>query len=213
MRASQPEERRSPNWSKFRQVFCEAHFQEKSQEQSSSVCPSVQPPLEETDSDRKERTLLHGLKTKFPFTWSKTFHHRGKQQQLVFSLFRTCGFLPGFLVKSQDHYRSSRESTFFNFFFGGFEARSGSKNRPLGQFSPSLAVVLWQAYWRILLLCIYIPSPLTKSFDLFGRRMGCFKRPWAGIELELHSPSWPFSEPRLVFRAPYPLDQRSFPGC
>ena len=95
---------------------------------------------------------------------------------------------------------------FFCFVYGCFESRSGYKDRPIRRFSPSPSVVwrsvLWPGDWRILLLCIYIPAPFTESFDRLGRRM-IFKVAGAGIELRLHSSSWP--------RAPYPLDQRSFP--
>ena len=53
--------------------------------------------------------------------------------------------------------------------------------------------VLWPGDWQILLLCIYVPAPFTESFDRLGKRM-IFKVTGAGIELELHSSSWPFSE-------------------
>ena len=85
----------------------------------------------------------------------------------------------------------------FCFVFGCFESRSGYKDRPIGRFSPNPSVVwrslLWLGDRRILLLCIYIPAPFTESFDRLGRRM-IFKVAGAGIELELHSSSWPFSE-------------------
>ena len=81
-----------------------------------------------------------------------------------------------------------------------FESRSGYKDRQIGRFSPSPSVVwrsvLWPGDWRILLLCTYIPAPFTESFDRLGRRM-IFKVAGAGIELELHNSSWPFSE-RLI---------------
>ena len=42
--------------------------------------------------------------------------------------------------------------------------------------------------WLILLLCIYIPAPLTESFDLLRRRIILLQRSWSeNRELELHS--------------------------
>ena len=115
-----------------------------------------------------------------------------------------CPYFSGFLVISLN--MSSLLTPIFTFqshfwqlfVFGCFDSRSGYKDRPIGRFSPSPSVVwwsvLWPGDWRI--LYIYIPAPFTESFDRLGRRM-IFKVAGAGIELELHSSSWDFSE-RLI---------------
>ena len=84
--------------------------------------------------------------------------------------------------------------------FGCFESRSGYKERPLDRFSPSPSIV-----WRSVFCdreidefsySAFIYRPHSQShFDWLGRRM--IKVAGAGIELELHSSSWPFSE-RLI---------------
>ena len=71
--------------------------------------------------------------------------------------------------------------------------------------SPS---IVWQVSlvtgdWWILILCIYSPAPFTQSFNRLGRRM---------ISLQRSRNRTRVTQPELtLFRAPYPLDQRSFP--
>ena len=98
---------------------------------------------------------------------------------------------------------------FFCFVYGCFESRSGYKDRPIRRFSPSPSVVwrsvLWPGDWRFLLLCFFISAPFTESIDRLGRRLISLQSCQSGnrtraTQLEL-----------TLIRAPYPLDQRSFP--
>ena len=87
-----------------------------------------------------------------------------------------------------------------------FESRSRYKDQPIGWFSPSHSI-LWQvslATGRLTLVCIYITSPFTESFDWLGRRMILLQRSRSGHRTQV-------TQPKLtLFLAPYPLDQRSF---
>ena len=72
--------------------------------------------------------------------------------------------------------------------------------------SPSIGwrSVLWPGDWRILLICIYILSLFTESLDQVERRMIFLECGWSGNRTRVTQPEL------TLFRALYPLDQRSF---